>query len=143
MSVQTQMNTLPAEGPTILVVEDHVPLRSVLCAILEESGYKVRSAEDGFTALTQLRSELPDILLSDLQMPGMSGFELLRVVRQQFPMVRVIAMSGAYASHNVPDNVPADAFFPKGTRIGGLLQIIAAAIPLNSISHSPAEPRLV
>src|ERR1700694_536707 len=77
MSVQTQMNTLPSEKPTILIVEDDVLLRSLLCTILEESGYKVRSAEDGFTALTQIRTEIPDILLSDLHMPGMSGFELL------------------------------------------------------------------
>jgi CheY-like chemotaxis protein len=143
MPEQTQINALPAGRPTILIVEDDVVIRSLLCTILEESGYRVRSAEDGFTALTQMRAEIPDILLSDLHMPGMSGFELLPVVRQQFPMVRIIAMSGAYTSLDVPDNVFADAFYPKGTNIGGLLQILATALPLDSITLSPSAPRLV
>lgn len=48
-------------------------------------GFSVRTAEDGFTALQILREVLPDIILSDLRMPGMSGFELLSIVRRRFP----------------------------------------------------------
>ena len=51
--------------------------RGVLSHVLSEMGYRVRTAEDGFSALAELRKEIPDILLSDLNMPGMSGFELL------------------------------------------------------------------
>ena len=53
-------------------------------------------AEDGFSALAEIRKEVPDILLSDLNMPRMSGFELLSVVRRRFPSIRTIAMSGAF-----------------------------------------------
>ena len=56
--------------------------------VLTEIGYRVRSAEDGFSALREMRHEVPDILLSDLNMPGMSGFELLSVVRRRFPRSR-------------------------------------------------------
>jgi CheY-like chemotaxis protein len=84
----------------------------------------VRSAEDGFSALRELREEIPDILLSDLNMPGMCGFELLRVVRRRFPTIQVIAMSGAFSGNEVPSGVAADAFYQKGSSMGALLRII-------------------
>jgi CheY-like chemotaxis protein len=84
----------------------------------------VRTAEEGFSALRELREEIPDILLSDLNMPGMCGYELLRVVRRRFPTVQVIAMSGAFSGYEVPSGVAADAFYQKGSSLGGLLRII-------------------
>ena len=57
----------------------------------------MRSAEDGFSALEEIRRLTPDVLLSDLNMPHMSGFELLSVVRRRFPAIYAIAMSGAFS----------------------------------------------
>jgi len=54
----------------------------------------------------------------------MSGFELLPVVRQQFPMTRVVATSSAFSGNGVPTGVAADAFYPKASRIDALLEII-------------------
>ena len=65
--------------------------------VLAQIGYLVRSAGDGFSALVELQKELPNILVSDLNMPGMNGFELLSVVRRRFPSVQTIAMSGAFS----------------------------------------------
>ena len=59
------------------IVDDEESIRMSLSHVLSEMGYRVRTAEDGFSALAELRKEIPDILLSDLNMPGMSGFELL------------------------------------------------------------------
>jgi CheY-like chemotaxis protein len=84
----------------------------------------VRSAADGFAALRELRRESPEILLSVLYMPGMSGFELLSVVRRRFPAIKVIAMSGAFSGNEVPLGVAADAFFQKGSSIASLLRIM-------------------
>jgi CheY-like chemotaxis protein len=84
--------------------------------VLTEIGYSVRSAQDGFSALVEIRKDVPDIILSDLNMPGMSGFELLSVVRRRFPSIRVIAMSGAFSGDEMPSGVDADAFYPKGRR---------------------------
>jgi CheY-like chemotaxis protein len=98
----------------ILVVDDSPLLRSVLLEMLRECGFSVRTASDGFTALATMRDRLPDVLLSDLQMPGMSGFELLSIVRHRFPSVAAVAMSGAYAGADIPSGVAADAFYPKG-----------------------------
>ncbi len=115
-----------------LVVDDDMLLRKSLSAILKGFGHSVRSAEDGFSALAEVRNEIPDIILSDLNMPGMSGFELLSVVRRRFPAIRVIAMSGAFSGDSVPSGVLADAFYDKGAGLGSLLQIVKAMT-----SHEP------
>jgi CheY-like chemotaxis protein len=110
----------------ILIVEDDVQLRHLLCTILEQAGYMVRPAADGFAALEEMRTESPDVLLSDLYMPGMSGFELLAIVRHHFPATRLVAMSSAYSGEDLPNEIVADAFYPKATDIAGLLQIMEA-----------------
>ena len=98
----------------VLVADDNILLLSVLAEIFRESGYSVRTAPDGFVALAMIRDRIPDILISDLNMPRMSGFELLSIVRRRFPRIAVIAMSGAYPGTVLPRGVPADAFYAKG-----------------------------
>lgn len=115
---------MPAEKTTLLIVEDDVLIRQSLSFILGESGYKVRSAEDGFSALAKIKNEVPDLILSDLNMPGMSGFELLSVVRRRFPAIRVVAMSGAFSGDALPPGVAADAFFEKGSGPAALLKLL-------------------
>ena len=109
---------------TILVVDDDCSVRTTWAQIFTQIGHEVRSASDGFSALREIRNELPSILLSDLDMPGMSGFELLSVVRRRFPKVQVIAMSGAYMGDDASGRIAADAFYQKGTGIGRLLRIV-------------------
>ena len=108
----------------ILIVDDMACIRTAMSLALAEIGYRVRSAEDGLSALREIRQENPEILLTDLNMPGMSGFELLSVVRRRFPAILVIAMSGSFSGKEVPSGVHADAFYQKGSSIGALLQII-------------------
>lgn len=108
----------------LLIVDDSASIRQTLSALLGESGHQVRSAENGFSALSEIRNEVPDIILADLNMPGMSGFEFLSVVLRRFPAVRRIAMSGAYSGDGVPPGVAADAFYEKGSKLASLLNII-------------------
>jgi len=115
--------------PRLLIVDDEPSIRTSILHILAEVGYHTRAAEDGFSALREIRQQIPDILLSDLNMPGMSGFELLSVVRRRFPAIQVIAMSAAFCGDEVPSGVAADAFYQKGSSIGALLQI------LNAVPH--------
>lgn len=98
----------------ILIVEDEPTLRDLGKMLLQAQGYEVRSAEDGFQGLAALKQSLPDIIISDLQMPNMNGFEFLSVVRRRFPTIPVIAISGEFSGLSVPESVLADAFFPKG-----------------------------
>jgi CheY-like chemotaxis protein len=119
--------TVINEMDDVLVADDNALLVSVLGEIFRESGYSVRTAPDGFVALAMIRDRIPDILISDLNMPRMSGFELLSVVRRRFPRIAVIAMSGAYAGAIIPQGVPADAFYPKGERsVAELFEMLCA-----------------
>jgi CheY-like chemotaxis protein len=97
-----------------LIVDDEESLRQLGKHVLESQGYEVHCAGDGFEALTALRKSLPDVIVSDLQMPNMNGFEFLSVVRQRFPAIPVVVISGEFSGISVPESVLADAFFPKG-----------------------------
>ena len=119
----------------LLIVDDEPAIRTVLSLLFANIGYSVRLAEDGFSALSQIRQEPPEVLLSDLNMPGMCGFELLSVVRRQFPAIHRIAMSGAYSGSEVPVGVDADAFYEKGSNMGALLLLL-------STSHKAMQPAL-
>jgi CheY-like chemotaxis protein len=113
----------------ILVVDDEPIVRECLAMVLRSQEYAVSTARDGFDALLQFRITVPDVLISDLNMPRMSGFELLSVVRRRFPQIAVLAVSGAYVTGDqVPGGVIADAFCPKGCPPVQLLQTVAELI---------------
>jgi len=108
----------------ILVVDDDSGVRETVSMTLTAAGDDVVAAEDGFRALSQLRKKLPDVVLSDLDMPGMSGFELLSVVRRRFPLISTVAMSGVHVGDEAPFGVIADGFFAKGSQSKNLLRTI-------------------
>ncbi len=117
----------------VLIVDDEPTIRQTGAAVLGSQGYEVLTAENGLAALQCLDQSLPDVIISDLRMPKMSGFEFLGIVRSRFPQLPVIAISGEYLVSDT-QAVLADAVFPKGgftpdelfTRITDLL----AASPL-------------
>lgn len=118
---------MPQNSVDIVVVDDNEVLVSILSEIFRECGHSVRTASDGLAALAEIRDRIPDIVLSDLNMPRMSGFELLSIVRLRYPRIKVIAMSGSFAGPNIPRDVAADAFYEKGaTSVARLLQIVNA-----------------
>lgn len=122
----------------ILVVDDEELIRLTSSKILESKGFDVRTADDGFEALVELRQAPPDIIISDLRMPNMSGFELLSVVRRRFPHIPVIAISGEF-SGTAPEGLIADHFFSKGSyRPEELFEKIAELI-----SRAPLRPNMV
>jgi len=88
---------MPGLKASILIVEDEESVRASLAEILKVLGHRVRCAADGLAALVEINQEIPEILLSDLNMPGMSGFELLplaRIIRED----RSEGVSGDMAS---------------------------------------------
>ena len=109
---------------SLLIVDDERSIRISLLCVFAEIGYRVRTAEDGFSALVEISREEPEILLSDLNMPGMSGFDLFAEVRRRFPVIRTIAMSGAFNGSEVPSGVAADAFYEKGSSVGALVRMV-------------------
>ncbi|HBF35323.1 TPA: hypothetical protein DDW35_12250 [Candidatus Sumerlaeota bacterium] len=79
---------------TILVVDDEVVIRSMLSEILQEQGHVVVCVSDGETALQEMEKRPFDLVLSDLYMPGMSGIELLVQVKNQYPTLPVVVLTG-------------------------------------------------
>ncbi len=125
MSESSTLDAIERSQTHLLVVEDEPTIRALFAALLSSAGFSVAQAEDGFTALEEVRRRRPALILSDLNMPRMTGFELLSVVRRRFPAIHVIAMSGAFAGDSIPAGVAADAFYEKsGRHISTLVQII-------------------
>ena len=120
----------------VLVVDDEPSLREVTRAVLESQGYQVLTVADGLDGLNALSGALPDVIISDLSMPRMSGFEFLAIVRKRFPRIATIAMSGEYLPSENPRGILADAFLQKGRyTVDELFEEVAkllAASPIRS-----------
>jgi CheY-like chemotaxis protein len=109
----------------ILVVDDDSALRRIFSLLLGQQ-YDVRSAGDGLEALDLVDELLPELVISDLRMPRMSGFEFLSIMRRRFPQMPLIAISGEFINSGDPVLGIADAFFAKGEYPpGALLEKIA------------------
>lgn len=115
---------MPESKPTFLVVDDDPTIRIPISEFLTELGHSVRVAEDGLVAWEEIGREAPEILLSDLNMPRCSGFQLLSAVRRERPSIQTIAMSGMFCADEIPYGVTADAFFQKGSSLQVLLHLI-------------------
>lgn len=113
----------------ILLAEDSITSQALLQSILESAGYEVITANDGLDAMLKLRSENCDLLVSDVDMPGMNGFELTEKVKQSdrmknMPVVLITARASKEdREHGI--EVGADAYFVKSNfDQTGLLQVI-------------------
>ncbi len=109
--------------------------------LLMSVGYDVAMAENGAGAVARLKSTVPDLIVTDLNMPQMSGMELISHVRSQHPSMSVVAMSGDYQGDAVPASIIADRFYPKGQHPHHLLTAIASLIAANSARGSARENR--
>ncbi len=113
------------QNDRVLLVDDEPLVRKFISGSLVAAGYVVRVAVDGLDALGKLRAGLPDLIISDLSMPRMSGLEFLNVVRRRFPQIPVIVISGV-AANDMPEGVAADVYFHKnGFGFEQLLQTIS------------------
>ena len=132
----------------VLLVDDDSLIRKLVSRDLVRMGYVVRTAIDGLDALAKLRAGLPDLIISDLHMPRMSGVELLRVVRTRFPQIPVIVISSV-AAGEMPEGLPADAYFHKSglgfQQLLGIVSDLARNPPLRDcssrIDDKPADGR--
>jgi len=96
----------------VLLVDDDPLMRDLLSRHLEKAGFQAIHAEDGIDALVKLRDTLPSVIISDLKMPRMSGFEFIAVVRRRFPNIPVVALSGCILREFSEDIKP-DCWFEK------------------------------
>jgi diguanylate cyclase (GGDEF)-like protein len=78
------MRTAETPAPSILIVEDEAPTRRAMAELLADTGYQVRAAADGAEALAMAIAERPDLVISDIRMPGVDGLELAQRLRARY-----------------------------------------------------------
>jgi CheY-like chemotaxis protein len=79
---------------TILVVDDNDLVRDALALLLARTGHGILEAADGEEALLLIKTSVPDLVVTDILMPEMAGFEMIEKVRKAAPDVKIIAMTG-------------------------------------------------
>jgi len=114
----------------ILVVDDEANARTALAELLREEGYQVDTAADGFKALPKLEELAPDLLLTDLNMPGLTGLELLDRSRKEDPERAVIVMTahGAVESAVAAMRAGAADYLQKPLNFDELVLVVERAL---------------
>jgi CheY-like chemotaxis protein len=109
--------------------------------LLSSAGYDVATADNGINAVSHLSNSAPDLIVTDLNMPHMSGVELISHVRSRHPSVSIVAMSGSYQGDAVAAGVIADRFYLKGQPSHNLLATIASLIATSPDRESVQDNR--
>ncbi len=115
---------------TTLVVDDSITVRKVTKRFLSRNGINALLASDGIDALKTLEKEVPDIMLVDIEMPGMDGLELARTIKatshlQHIPIIMITSRTGKQ-HRNAANNIGIDVFLGKPYHESELLQHIQA-----------------
>jgi CheY-like chemotaxis protein len=106
-------------GRTVLIVDDDRPIVEVLAGVLTEEGYEVRKAYDGLSALQEAEIQPPDLVLSDIAMPGINGIALAERLRER--RIPVVLLSAAVSDPRLPD-VP---FVPKPFDLELIVEVVS------------------
>lgn len=114
---------------TVLVADDEFDLAGTLRAILEGEGYAAEVCADGRQTLARLREAKPDLLLMDVMMPVVSGYEVLRAMKETPGLdgIPVVLMSAAPARVKTAD-FRCDGFLRKPFTLETVLQVVARLI---------------
>ena len=131
--------TMPRERPLILVVDDFDDNREMYAEFLQYSGYAVAEAADGLEALEQAFALSPDLILMDLSLPGIDGWEATRRLKQdeRTQHIPVVALTGhALAGHSKgAREAGCDAFITKPC----LPDVLVAEIRKMLVGHGSAD----
>jgi CheY-like chemotaxis protein len=120
---------LPAVKKTVLVIDDDPDILRTVCEILEDEGYGVQSATDGRDALTKLRSSGSDLILLDMMMPGMNGWQFREAQKSDPQLARIpVVVFSADRTAAPGDPVEAAGYLQKPIRLDDLLAAVALHI---------------
>jgi len=119
---------LPDNKKTIMVVEDEPLSMRLAVDLLGMNGFNVSSCIDGYSAVEMLKKEIPDLILLDINLPKINGFEVHRIIRQDHRLdkVKVIAFSASVMRED-EERIRAagfDDFIPKPIDTKGLIKKI-------------------
>jgi CheY-like chemotaxis protein len=104
------MNSLGKTRTRIVVADDEPMVGFTLTEILENEGYDVVSVSDGLAAIATVQAVQPDILLTDVMMPGMNGVEVAKRIRASLPRCRIVLLSGQAATGELLEQARAEGY---------------------------------
>ena len=133
---------LRAASKTALLVEDDPGLLDMLGKTLERAGFTVVKAVHGADALIQMRNVSADIVVTDILMPEMDGFELIRTLRAKWPQLPIVAMSGIEDTPNFRNlalKFGAKAALSKPVNRAHLVEVMREVLDADSLSGRAAQ----
>lgn len=119
---------VPLAPLSILVVDDDPDVRAFIATSLEEQGYRVRQANDGREGLAALEREVPDLVVLDFIMPGLSGAEVARKIRAKNPRQPILFVSGYSETEAVKRTAPDAPLLAKPFRADALQKAVRRAL---------------
>jgi len=128
----------------ILVVDDEEVMRELLEDVLALEGFSVATAEDGKAALLRVKECHPSLVISDIKMPRMNGFELLKALKERYPNLRVIIMTGYSDDFTVRDalRLNADEYIIKPFNTKDIMAVVKSVMTdLEQSGQSTAGPQ--
>lgn len=133
------------ETPKVMLVDDEESIRKVVEQILVKDGYRVCYAPNGEKALKMFKEEQPSLLILDVMLPEMDGFELCRIIRQQSPVpIIMLSAKGDIVDKSVGFNMGADDYVSKpfspvelSLRIKALLRRTTTSDTCKQVESSP------
>jgi CheY-like chemotaxis protein len=117
-----------ATAASILVIDDDPDVRGFIAASLEEQGYSVGEAADGRTGLAAIAQTLPDLVILDFIMPGMTGAEVAKRIRRDHPRLPILFVSGYSETDAVKTAAPDAPLLAKPFRAGALGKAVRQAL---------------
>lgn len=118
-------------APPILVVDDDASIRSTVSEILEMEGYDVRVAENGAVALDEIERSQPGLMLLDMRMPVLSGWDVAARLKQQHIDLPIVVMTAAQDAQRWCDEIGGAACVPKPFDLLELLAVVERLYPGN------------
>ena len=130
--------SIKAKSPTVMVVDDSLTVRKIISRLLAREGYQVILAKDGVDALEQLLDVMPDVILSDIEMPRMDGFDFVRNLRadnrlRSLPVIMITSRT-ADKHRNYALQIGANHYLGKPYDEEELLGLIAGYIAAKNIA---------
>ena len=152
MTAASTVSLPPAPGepanlprPRVLVVDDDAAIRHFCCYALETQGFDCHQAADGADALERLRDHEADVVLLDIDMPQVSGDQVLRYLRTHppAPNLKIIMFSGRVSTDELAESLlqGADSYLPKPFSLVQLVQQVKAAVRLKASQDSADQSR--
>lgn len=119
-------------GKTVLLIEDEPNIIEAISFILSRDGWKVNTHSNGQTAMEALRSKRPDLLILDVMLPGMSGYDILRGVREDDEMaelpVLMLTARGQSKDREMAEKIGANRFMTKPFSNSEVLEAVRALV---------------